>query len=156
MPEYILANTTQEYEAAAKLFTKYAEWLQIDLCFQNFTEELEDLQTMYAHDTGGIILCKIDDVFIGCAAIRKIDTDACELKRMWVQLPHQKKGIGEKLLQECIALAKQLNYKEIRLDTLQRLQPAIQLYKKYNFIETEAYYKNPNKDVVYMKLNLYF
>jgi putative acetyltransferase len=154
MLEYILATTVQEYEAAAKLFTEYAEWLKIDLCFQNFTEELNQLQSMYAHDTGGIVLCKIDNTFIGCAAIRKIDKGNCELKRMWVQMPHQKKGIGEKLLQECIALAKQLNYKEIRLDTLQRLQPAIQLYKKYNFVETGAYYKNPNKDVVYMKMLL--
>jgi putative acetyltransferase len=154
MAEYILATTPQEYSAAAKLFTEYAEWLKIDLCFQNFTEELSKLESMYAHDTGGIILCKIDGTFIGCAAIRKIDNNACELKRMWVQLPYQKMGIGEKLLQQCIQLAKHLNYKEIRLDTLQRLQPAILLYKKYNFVETEAYYNNPNKDVVYMKLDL--
>jgi putative acetyltransferase len=154
MPEYILATTPQEYLAAAKLFTEYAQWLKIDLCFQNFTEELSQLQSMYAHNTGGIILCKIDGAFMGCAAIRKIDENACELKRMWVQLLHQKNGIGESLLHQCIQLAKQLNYKEIRLDTLQRLQPAIQLYKKYNFVETEAYYNNPNKDVVYMKLDL--
>jgi putative acetyltransferase len=154
MPEYILANTNQEYITAAKLFAEYADWLKIDLCFQNFTKELEELENMYAHNVGGIVLCKIDNVFIGCAAIRKIDSTICELKRMWVQLPYQKMGIGEKLLQECIVLANKLNYKEIRLDTLLRLQPAIQLYKKYNFVETEAYYKNPNKDVVYMKLLL--
>jgi len=109
---------------------------------------------MYAATNGGIVLCKKDNDFIGCSAIRKIDTTSCELKRMWVQLPYQKLGIGETLLKECIALAKKLNYKEIRLDTLKRLQPAIKLYKKYNFIETEAYYKNPNSDVVYMKLVL--
>lgn len=154
MADYILANTKDEYTAAAKLFTEYAEWLKIDLCFQNFNKELDELPVMYAHNVGGIVLCKIDNTFIGCAAIRKIDSTICELKRMWVQLPYQKMGIGEKLLQECIALAKQLNYTEIRLDTLQRLQPAIQLYKKYNFVETEAYYKNPNNDVVYMKLLL--
>ncbi len=154
MPEYILATTKKEYKVAAKLFEEYANWLQIDLCFQNFAKELEELPIMYAHNVGGIFLCKIDEVFIGCAAIRKIDSTICELKRMWVQLPYQKLGIGEKLLQECIALAYQLNYTEIRLDTLQRLKPAIQLYKKYNFVETEGYYKNPNKDVVYMKLLL--
>lgn len=151
MVDYILAITKEEYAAAANLFTEYAEWLKIDLCFQNFTKELEGLEIMYSPSDGGIVLCKMQDKFIGCAAIRKIDENACELKRMWVQLPYQKMSIGEKLLQECIALAKQLNYTEIRLDTLQRLQPAIQLYKKYNFVETEAYYKNPNSDVVYMK-----
>jgi len=154
MPEYILANNQLEYEAAQLLFNEYAQWLNIDLCFQNFDKELQQLSIMYAATTGGIVLCKKGNDFIGCSAIRKIDTTSCELKRMWVQLPYQKLGIGETLLKECIALAKKLNYKEILLDTLKRLQPAIKLYKKYNFIETEAYYKNPNNDVVYMKLVL--
>ena len=154
MPEYILANSQLEYEAAQLLFNEYAQWLNIDLCFQNFDKELQQLSIMYAATSGGIVLCKKNNDFIGCSAIRKIDTTSCELKRMWVQLPYQKLGIGETLLKECIALAKKLNYKEIRLDTLKRLQPAIKLYKKYNFIETEAYYKNPNNDVVYMKLVL--
>ena len=154
MPEYILANNQLEYEAAQLLFNEYAQWLNIDLCFQNFDKELQQLSIMYAATNGGIVLCKKNNDFIGCSAIRKIDTTSCELKRMWVQLPYQKLGIGETLLKECIALAKKLNYKEIRLDTLKRLQPAIKLYKKYNFIETEAYYKNPNNDVVYMKLVL--
>ena len=154
MPEYILANSQLEYEAAQLLFNEYAQWLNIDLCFQNFDKELQQLSIMYAATNGGIVLCKKNNDFIGCSAIRKIDTTSCELKRMWVQLPYQKLGIGETLLKECIALAKKLNYKEIRLDTLKRLQPAIKLYKKYNFIETEAYYKNPNNNVVYMKLVL--
>jgi len=154
MPEYILANSQLEYEAAQLLFNEYAQWLNIDLCFQNFDKELQQLSIMYAATSGGIVLCKKNNDFIGCSAIRKIDTTSCELKRMWVQLPYQKLGIGETLLKECIALAKKLNYKEILLDTLKRLQPAIKLYKKYNFIETEAYYKNPNSDVVYMKLVL--
>ena len=154
MPEYILANSQLEYEAAQLLFNEYAQWLNIDLCFQNFDKELQQLSIMYAATNGGIVLCKKNNDFIGCSAIRKIDTTSCELKRMWVQLPYQKLGIGETLLKECISLAKKLNYKEIRLDTLKRLQPAIKLYKKYNFIETEAYYKNPNNDVVYMKLVL--
>lgn len=154
MPDYILANSQLEYEAAQRLFNEYAQWLNIDLCFQNFDKELQQLSIMYAATNGGIVLCKKNNDFIGCSAIRKIDTTSCELKRMWVQLPYQKLGIGEKLLKECVALAKKLNYKEIRLDTLKRLQPAIKLYKKYNFIETEAYYKNPNNDVVYMKLVL--
>ena len=154
MPEYILANSQLEYEAAQLLFNEYAQWLNIDLCFQNFDKELQQLSIMYAATNGGIVLCKKNNDFIGCSAIRKIDTTSCELKRMWVQLPYQKLGIGETLLKECIALAKKLNYKEILLDTLKRLQPAIKLYKKYNFIETEAYYKNPNNNVVYMKLVL--
>ncbi len=154
MPEYILATTEQDYKIAAELFTEYADWLKIDLCFQNFNEELKQLKNMYAPNKGGIVLCKIDDEFIGCSAIRKIDDEICELKRMWVNPGFQQKGIGEKLLQECIKIANQLHYKLIRLDTLQRLEPAIKLYIKYGFVITTPYYKNPNADVVYMQKEL--
>jgi putative acetyltransferase len=151
---YILATTQQEYAAAKELFVEYATWLNIDLCFQDFNKELLTIATTYAAEAGGIVLCKNNNDFIGCAAIRKISTTCCELKRMWVKPAFQKMGIGEKLLQECIALAKQNNYTEIKLDTLKRLVPAIQLYKKYGFVESGAYYNNPNEDVVYMKLTL--
>lgn len=152
--KYSIATSKEEYEEAKKLFTEYAAWLNIDLCFQNFTKELDEIEKMYATDSGGIFLCVDDDKYIGCSAIRRMDDTTCELKRMWVQQNYQGKGIGEELLKKCIDLAQQLNYKTIRLDTLSRLQPAIQLYKKYSFEETTSYYNNPNADVVYMKKEL--
>ena len=109
---------------------------------------------MYSAADGGIILCKKEDEFIGCVAIRRMDTHTAELKRMWVRLPYQGQGIGEQLLKESLALVAKLQYRCIRLDTLQRLAPAIKLYKKYGFVETAAYYDNPNKDVVYMEKRL--
>jgi ribosomal protein S18 acetylase RimI-like enzyme len=39
----------------------------------------------------------------------------------------------------------------MKLDTLQRLQPAIRLYEQYGFVHTTAYYDNPIEDVVYME-----
>lgn len=114
---------------------EYASWLQVDLCFQSFDKELQTLEKMYAPQNGGIVLCKLEDEFIGCSAIRRIDTDICELKRMWVKPGHQNKGIGVGLLKECIQMAEKLKYKCIRLDTLERLAAAIHLYKKHGFVE---------------------
>lgn len=154
MPEYCIAKSKDEFEAAAILFLEYASWLQVDLCFQSFDEELQTLDKMYASENGGIVLCKLGDEFIGCSAIRRIDTDICELKRMWVKPGHQNKGIGVGLLKECIQMAEKLKYKCIRLDTLERLAAAIHLYKKHGFVETAPYYFNPEKEVVYMEKEL--
>lgn len=151
MSEYIIASAEAEYAAAAALFKEYSLWLDVDLCFQSFEKELEALPKMYGPDDGGIILCKAGNVFIGCVAIRRIDEATAELKRMWVRPAFQKKGIGQRLLQEALLMAKNLHYKLIRLDTVTKLQPAIALYKKNGFIETTAYYKNPLKEVVYME-----
>lgn len=47
--------------------------------------------------------------------------------------------------------AKASGYTEMVLDTIEPLQTAIHLYKKYGFIECEPYYHNPMDDVIYMR-----
>ncbi len=154
MPEYIFVKTEEEYVAAAELFAEYAAWLAVDLGFQHFDEELQQLRTVYNTTYGGIILYKEQGEFIGSIAIRKITTEVAELKRMYVQPDHQKKGIGQELLQQAITLAKFRNYKFIRLDTLNHMIPAINLYKKNGFYEIPAYYHNPIASAVYFELAL--
>ncbi len=152
--EYIVATSEADFTAAAALFRTYAHWLKVDLCFQSFEDELNRLPEMYNTAIGGIVLCKDDVQYVGCAAIRPKKEGNCELKRMWVEEAYKGKGIGEQLLLQCIKLAKDIGYKSILLDTLEHLQPAIALYKKHGFVETTAYYNNPLKGVVYMALAL--
>jgi GNAT superfamily N-acetyltransferase len=154
MPEYILVQYDDEYKAAALLFKEYALWLGIDLGFQHFDEELENLKAMYNTTDGGIILCKEADSYIACVALRRNAGNIAELKRMFVQPMHQHKGIGKVLLEKSIALAESCKYKYIRLDTLNHMAPAINLYKKYGFYEIQAYYHNPVATAVYFEKKL--
>jgi putative acetyltransferase len=154
MPEYLLVKTDEEYNAAIRLFKEYAAWLDIDLGFQHFDEELQDLKQMYNAIEGGIILCKEEGSFIGCVAIRKKEEKIAELKRMYVQPAHQHEGIGKKLLEQAIELACHCQYDYIRLDTLNHMLPAINLYKKYGFYLIEAYYHNPIATAVYFEKKL--
>ena len=151
MPEYILVTKEEEYKAAASLFKEYADWLNIDLCFQNFSEELLQLGYMYAPPYGGIILAKNENDFVGCVAIRKKDEATAELKRMYVKPTNQQQGTGKKLLEEALALAKKYGYKKIQLDTLSDMAAAINLYKQNGFYEIPAYYYNPEKTAVYFE-----
>ena len=151
MLEYIIVQTDKEYKAASQLFTEYAAWLNIDLGFQHFDEELENLKTMYNAADGGIILCKEGDNFIACVALRRSAITIAELKRMYVQPAHQHKGIGKVLLEKSIALAQKCKYEYIRLDTLNHMTPAINLYKKYGFYEIAPYYHNPVETAVYFE-----
>jgi len=154
MTEYLLVKTDEEYRAAAALFAEYAAWLNIDLSFQHFEEELQQLKSMYSDSVGGIILCSVSNSFTGCVAIRKITGDIAELKRMYVQPAQRHKGIGKKLLEEAVLLAKKCNYKYIRLDTLSNMTPAINLYKSQGFYEIGAYYNNPVSTAVYFEKQL--
>ena len=155
MRAYIHATSDADYAAAADLFRAYATWLNIDLGFQHFSEELQQLKKMYALPVGGIILCKIDDGAIGCVGIRKQEEEIAELKRMYVQPAFQHKGIGKELLEEAIKLAIECGYKKIRLDTLSNMHPAINLYTQYGFYEIPAYYYNPEPTAVYFEKDLH-
>ncbi|MEI7965582.1 MAG: GNAT family N-acetyltransferase [Chitinophagaceae bacterium] len=154
MPEYIIVHTPEEYSAAAKLFTEYAAWLNIDLSFQHFESELKELSQMYAAPTGGIILCKEDENYIACVAIRKIDTETAELKRMYVQSDKQGKGIGKTILTQAIEMARGCGYQRIRLDTLDHMTAAINLYKHAGFKLIQAYYHNPIASALYFELDI--
>jgi putative acetyltransferase len=152
MADYIIADTDTAYSNAGDLFKEYAAWLGIDLSFQHFEEELAELKTMYKVPYGGIILCKAENQIIGCVGIRKIDNEIAELKRMFIKPAFQGKGTGRELLQKAVEFAWLLNYKIIRLDTLNYMTPVIKLYKSYGFYEIPAYYYNPNETAVYFEL----
>lgn len=152
MAEYLHVHTEAEYSYAARLFEEYAQWLNIDLSFQHFEKELQELKLMYKPPTGGIILCKLNNEYIGCVALRKMNSDTAELKRMFVQPAFQGTGIGKKLLEKAIELARSANYSCIRLDTLSHMQSAVKLYKKFGFYEIPAYYNNPNPTAVYFEM----
>jgi ribosomal protein S18 acetylase RimI-like enzyme len=59
--------------------------------------------------------------------------------------------IGKALVEQLLKDAAALGYTKMKLDTLQKLQAAISLYKKAGFVETTAYYENPLEAVVYME-----
>lgn len=153
MIDYLLAKTKEDYETVKLLFREYAAMINIDLAFQKFDDELSDISKMYAPPSGGIILCKVDEKFAGCIAIRKIGDSICELKRMYVNSRFEGRGIGKGLLEKALDLAVNYNYKLIRLDTLNYMAPAIYLYKQYGFYQIEPYYFNPNITAVFLRKN---
>jgi len=154
MLDYIFVSQPNEYKSAMDLFLEYANWLNIDLSFQKFDEELKMLKTMYGPPLGCIILCKHENDFVACVAVRKIDDGVAELKRMYVKPEFQRMGIGENLLKLSISFAKEKGYKTIKLDTLNTMKPAMNLYAKHGFVETDAYYFNPEPTAVYFELKL--
>jgi carbonic anhydrase len=151
MFDYITVVTDKEYREAGKLFEEYANWLNIDLTFQNFEEELLSLKKMYNEPLGTIILCKKNKDYVGSIAVRPNEKGIAELKRMYVKPSFQKMKIGQALLDLSIQFAINAGYKKIRLDTLDHMTPAINLYLKNGFYKIPSYYYNPEKNAVYFE-----
>jgi ribosomal protein S18 acetylase RimI-like enzyme len=154
MIDFYLATTDEDYAKARMLFNEYAKAININLDFQHFDEELDGLKKMYALPYGGIILARRETEIIGCVAIRKINLEVGELKRMYIKPNQQKKGIGKILLAEALLLAKNCNYTILKLDTLNYMLPAIHLYKQAGFYEIAPYYHNPIATAVYFEKTL--
>lgn len=154
--EFVRADAPSHYDASCRLFLEYAGTLDFDLCFQNFDDELKTIGQIYGDESGGIILVReaASGEFIGCAGIRKIDAETAELKRMYIRSTFQHQGLGKKLLTEAITLARELQYKVIRLDTMPSMKPAIALYLKSGFQPIEAYRFNPEEKAVFMEMRL--
>jgi len=99
---FIIASEADHYLAAATLFREYAAFLDVDLCFQNFDQELIELDKQYGEPSGGLILVQCEEKFIGCAAVRKFSSEIGELKRMFIQPAHRGDGLGQELLQRAV------------------------------------------------------
>jgi ribosomal protein S18 acetylase RimI-like enzyme len=141
-------------DEARRLFEEYAADIRVDLCFQNFTEELASLPGKYASPEGALLLAQDADRFAGCVALRKLEDDVCEMKRLYVRPAFRSRGVGRELAVHVIDLARQLDYRIMRLDTLAWMKPAITLYEQLGFRRIEPYCYNPQSDAVYMELAL--
>lgn len=154
MIKIIEATSPFEIETARQLFREYQEFLGEDLCFQGFEQELAELPGKYSNPTGAILLAEHQEKFIGCVAVRPIEGDVCEMKRLYVKTGSQGLSAGRKLAEAIIAKAEQLGYRKMQLDTLERLEPALRLYEKLGFKRIEPYYANPLDEVVYLELEI--
>src|SRR5213079_3388070 len=68
-----------DYRLARELFTEYAAGLGVDLCFQNFAQELAGLPGAYAPPRGRLLLALDGAAQAGCVALRPLADAACEM-----------------------------------------------------------------------------
>ncbi len=153
-PLIVSAATAAEYRAARRLFEQYQAFLGMDLEFQGFAAELNELAVMYGPPRGSLLLAKVGNAFVGCAGLRDLGGNIAEMKRMYVLPAYQGRGIGRLLTVRLLEAASGLGYEAMRLVTISRLDRAVALYRKLGFTEIEAYRYNPDPTVIYMEKRL--
>ncbi|MBV4359627.1 GNAT family N-acetyltransferase [Pinibacter aurantiacus] len=148
-----------------QLTKEYLLELGEDLSFQSVQSELEEPLLKYGPPKGLILLAFVNGEVAGCIALQAIlphyhlsaaaNRNAyCEMKRMYVKPAFRKHGIGNVLVEELLKEAKQLGYTHMWLDTLSRMQAAINLYKRHGFNTIDPYYHNPLPGVIFMEAEL--
>lgn len=173
----ITAVEPHEIEASRAIFREYADSLDVDLCFQNFEEELAMLPGDYAEPRGALLLALIDappDDASGiaqlqrgdgraahvaaCCGLRPLDAadypNAAEMKRLYVRPAFRGMGLGRQLAEAILDAARGAGYACVLLDTLDDMEAARTLYEDLGFEEVPPYYHNPIAGSHYLKVDL--
>ena len=150
----VAANSGEQIKIARNLFLEYAKELNIDLCFQNFAAELEELPGKYAPPDGALLLAINDQHAVGCVALRRWSATDAEMKRLYIQPAYRHLGTGRALAQCIVERARELGYRRMVLDTLDSMQGAQALYRSLGFVSIEPYYDNPLPAALYFARDL--
>ena len=178
------AETPEEIEEVRRLLREYEASLGVSLCFQGFERELAQLPGEYAPPGGRLLLCSAgvspavagashsrtrgQDAHpagaggetpalhqaVGCVALRRVDDETCEMKRLYLRAGFRGRGAGRLLAVAIIGEARKIGYQKMRLDTLAEMREARTLYESLGFKRIEPYYHNPMQGVIFMELEL--
>jgi putative acetyltransferase len=135
----------EDVEAVRELLREYEAGLDVDLSFQNFDAELADPLGFYE-------LVLLADG--GCVALRRIDDETCEMKRLYVRPTRRGGGLGRLLAEAIVAEARARGYRRMLLDTLPTMTAARSLYATLGFLEAEPYRYNPVPGTTFLELRL--
>ena len=150
----VRVETEVELAAVRVLLREYADWLGIDLSFQDFEKECANLPGDYTPPGGRLMLAACRSQPAGCVALRRLSAGACEMKRLYVRPAFRGKGIGRSLAAAVIDEARKTGYQRMRLDTLASMTEANALYRSLGFLPISAYRHNPIPGALFLELEL--
>jgi GNAT superfamily N-acetyltransferase len=136
------------------MLEEYAAWLGIDLSFQGFTRELDELPGEYTAPGGDLYIARIGPDPAGMVAFRARAHGRAEMKRLFVRPAARGTGVGRLLVQHVIDAARAAGHTHMILDTLPVMQDAQRMYEQFGFRDIAPYYDSPIAGTRYLELDL--
>ena len=106
-----------------------------------YDESTDHLYESFRKDKSVYFVALEDDVLIGGVGLYPSDglpDDTVELVKMYLAAPHRGKGLGKMLMKKCIAMAEEMGYKNIYLESMDKLSAAVSAYEKLGFKHLEG------------------
>src|SRR6185437_7433613 len=82
---------------------------------------------------------------VGCAAFRRLTSNACEAYNVYVRPSHQGRGIASRLLQQLLSDARGMGYRTMCLETATFMLSAHKLYRSLSFRVRSPYRILPDR-----------
>lgn len=122
-------------EVIKGLFQEYSQIKGAESCFVSFDKELADLKGFYKN--GAILVGYEDEQPVACIAVKKIDDNTCEAKRLFIKSEYRGKGYARTMLSTMLKKANELGFKEVTFTTKPSvMQIGYGLYRRMGFEET--------------------
>lgn len=157
--EFILAY--DHHEEIRELFAEYTDMLVKGepafakyLVKQNYDAEVEHPEMKYGLPGSRLYVAYLDKRLVGCCAIRQIDEEYCEIKRLYVRKEFRGAKIGTCMVERLVSDARKIGYRAVLLDTLPFLKTAIRMYHEYGFYDIPSYNNSPMEGLLYMRYDL--
>ncbi len=120
-------------------------------------QDIDDFQHRYC-DNGGVFLVMVDGDgesrrIIGSGAFKRLEENVCEIKRLWFLPEYHGQGLGYRMMQALLALARENGYTVARLETSPTAQQrAYAFYHRLGFYDIPRY--GDDTDDIGMELKL--
>ncbi len=111
------AHAGKNLQEVRVLFEEYIASLGISLDFQDFDEEFATLPGNYAPPDGCLLIALWQGKVAGCVALRRLEGEICEMKRLYTRPQFRGLKIGKTLAEAVIKQAREIGYTRMRLDT---------------------------------------
>ncbi|ASU37114.1 GNAT family N-acetyltransferase [Herbaspirillum sp. meg3] len=143
MTEIRPAQFPADRDAVIELFREYIGSVSVDLGFQDYEAEFAALPGKYAAPDGRLLLAWRGDRIVACVALRKINAEICEMKRVYVRPEARGEQLGRRLVARILQEAQDAGYTRICLDVLPEFAAAQHIYASFDFVETTPFTFNP-------------
>ena len=152
MTEAVLVSVRDEAGIGPcdELFREYGEWSTQRLSHEHgifmSADDLESAHALFRAEwpnlfgpRGRLYLATVGGEPAGVGALKPVSAETGELKRMFVRPRYRRTGIGRRILERLVDDARELGYRELRLETMTYMQEAHELYRSMGFVEMDSF-----------------
>ncbi|MDN7182245.1 GNAT family N-acetyltransferase [Caballeronia sp. SEWSISQ10-4 2] len=154
MIEIRYANFPDDLGVVSAIFREYVNSASANLDFQDYEAEFAGLPGKYAPPDGRLLLAWRDDKVVGCVALRRVDANTCEMKRVYVHPGARGENLGRRLVEQILSEARATGYSRICLDVLPEFVAAQRIYESLGFTSAPPITFNPIPGTKFLGLDL--
>jgi putative acetyltransferase len=159
-------NWAKELSTVRSLLQGYRDWLAdhtdletnaestVPVGLAQIDAEIAALPGVYGPPHGEIILAFKDGELAACGALRELEPGVGEIRRVYVRADHRGPGFGPRLTRALLDRAAELNYEQVRVDTLPSMYAAIEFYQAMGFRPIAAYWPHPVPGTLYFEYTM--